>query len=229
MLAPAGTRRAATAAAARRTSAVAAADAGWARASVDCIFLEDSEDVHTFLAYRWTNRDAEEQRLRLSHRDRVARLVVLRISACIWPVDSTRWLAGCLQPGVACHGQSAVVVASLGGVKEPISHVVICLERRPLLQAKREVGRCGRYVTAPIHFLAVCCYCVGTLGCGSTPNGLHLCSKRPFCLDRQAPYYFTGIATVVLLVGGLTLKPDTRITTWAKEEYLRREALENEK
>mmetsp|Transcript_7405 Transcript_7405/g.27189 ORF Transcript_7405/g.27189 Transcript_7405/m.27189 type:complete len:106 (+) Transcript_7405:102-419(+) len=45
----------------------------------------------------------------------------------------------------------------------------------------------------------------------------------------EAPYYFTGIATVVLLVGGLTLKPDTRITTWAKEEYLRREALENEK
>eukprot|EP00850_Spirogloea_muscicola_P000935 SM000003S11180 [mRNA] locus=s3:1435899:1438386:+ [translate_table: standard] len=40
--------------------------------------------------------------------------------------------------------------------------------------------------------------------------------------DWEAPYYATAAATVVLLAVGLTAKPDTSITKWARAEALRR-------
>lgn len=40
--------------------------------------------------------------------------------------------------------------------------------------------------------------------------------------DWEFPYYFTGIATVIILTVGLSSKPDTRIETWARKQALER-------
>ncbi|KAG6550662.1 hypothetical protein Mapa_007759 [Marchantia paleacea] len=40
--------------------------------------------------------------------------------------------------------------------------------------------------------------------------------------DWELPYYFTGIATILILTVGLSAKPDTRIETWARKQALER-------
>uniref|UniRef100_A0A7S1X1N6 Complex I-ESSS n=1 Tax=Tetraselmis chuii TaxID=63592 RepID=A0A7S1X1N6_9CHLO len=40
----------------------------------------------------------------------------------------------------------------------------------------------------------------------------------------EAPWYATGILTVIILGVGLPARPDSRLETWAHEEALRREA-----
>mmetsp|Transcript_32724 Transcript_32724/g.82448 ORF Transcript_32724/g.82448 Transcript_32724/m.82448 type:complete len:106 (+) Transcript_32724:201-518(+) len=43
----------------------------------------------------------------------------------------------------------------------------------------------------------------------------------------EAPWYATGILTLVILGVGLPARPDSRLETWAHEEALRREAGKN--
>ncbi|CAM6101003.1 unnamed protein product [Calypogeia fissa] len=40
--------------------------------------------------------------------------------------------------------------------------------------------------------------------------------------DWEFPYYFTSVATIVILTVGLSSKPDMRIETWARKQALER-------